>query len=97
MYNQMVYMAVQRTCSTCCIFNWSLENTVIGSVETQHGHAGAEGYVIGVDVCMYICIIYVCTYVLIYVCDPKKFEWHFSGQFTFSNTRSRLLVKSLQK
>ena len=24
-------------------------------------------------------------YVYLYVCDPPKFEWHFSGRLTFSN------------
>ena len=30
------------------------------------------------------------------LCDragPKKFEWHFSGLLTFSNTHGRLLVE----
>ena len=30
----------------------------------------------------------------LYVCDPKKFEWHFSNRLIFSNTRSRVLVES---
>ena len=29
---------------------------------------------------------------IIYMTPPKKFEWHFSGRLTFSNTRDRLLV-----
>ena len=39
--------------------------------------------------------IYICIYVCVCVCvyDPKKFEWHFSGRLTFSNTRSRLLLE----
>ena len=26
-----------------------------------------------------------------YIYDPQKFEWHFSGRLTFSNTIGRLL------
>ena len=36
---------------------------------------------------------FVCMYVCRYVTPPKKFEWQFSGQLTFSNTCGRLLVE----
>ena len=35
----------------------------------------------GVGVHMYISV---CMNVCMYVCDQKKFEWHFSGQLTLS-------------
>ena len=35
-----------------------------------------------VSICMYVCMW-----------PPKKFEWHFSGRLTFSNTRGRFLVE----
>ena len=43
-------------------------------------HARAGGYVIRAGVHFYM---YICVYI-----TPKKFERHFSGQLTFSNTCS---------
>ena len=57
-------------------------------VVTPHTHARAGGYVIGADIHLYIC-----SYMYIYMTTKKNFEWHFSGQLTFSKTRGRLLVK----
>ena len=47
----------------------------------------SRGYVIGAGVHLYI---------LYYVYDQKKFEWHFSGRLTFSNTHGRLLVEFIE-
>ena len=52
---------------------------------TLHAHA-RSGHVIGGGVDLYI--LYIFTYM-----TPKKFEWHFSGRLTFSNTHGRLLVE----
>ena len=57
---------------------------------TQHAHERAGGYMIRAGVHSYVCIRYM--YVYMYV-TKKKFEWHFGGLLTFSNTHGRLLVK----
>ena len=56
---------------------------------TLHAHARA-----GV-MCSGLVSIYI--YMYIYVYDQKKFEWYFSGQLTFSNADSRLLVEFIHK
>ena len=43
-------------------------------------------------ICMYIHMYAYCIYV-----TPKKFEWHFSDQLTFSNARGRLLVEFIDE